>query len=160
MNDKNKTSSLDGKDGGEYTATGSSSHYKGDLLEFVDNIERMFGTVAAYLTCESNVIKYRMRAGKKAGVPADKDLVKANWYAKCGEYLKEKIEVQKMIIRDPASNDRLWDEFGNKYGVGREYCSTAVQFLDLFAGEFKKDPASPEYKTLQTIVDAKLAESH
>lgn len=150
MNDK-KEDKLGGKDGGNYSATGSSSHYKNDLIEFIDNIERMFGSVTAYLTCESNVIKYRGRAGKKEGVPADKDLVKANWYEACGQYLREKIDLFNRLGDNYLEND--WITFLQKYGDGRVFIDTPFQIRSLFSKEFR---FKVDTKSLGTIVDEKL----
>jgi len=143
MEQENK---LGGTDGGKYSATGSSAHYKNDLIEFIDNIERLHGTPTAYLACESNILKYRGRAGKKAGVPLDKDMIKANWYEKCAEYLREKIEIQQTT--------KDWVKFDKKYGAGRHYINTPVQILNLIYQDF--EISSQEFKGLGTIVDEKL----
>jgi len=76
-----KEDQFNSKDGGKYSATGSSAHYKDSLIEFIDDVELQYGTVIAYITCLTNVTKYRNRAGKKEGVTADKDLVKAKQLA-------------------------------------------------------------------------------
>jgi len=139
---------LGGNDGGNYSASGSSAHYKNDLIEFIDNIERMYGTVVAYLACESNVIKYRGRAGKKEGVPVEKDIVKAQWYETCGQYLREKIDFANTSFKDLDSAEIAWSNFEAKYGAGREYIEAPLQIKNLFT------PCA--MRSLGEIVDGKL----
>jgi len=109
---------LGGKDGGEYSANGSSAHYKEAILEYIDKQERCYGTFLAFALCFMQVDKYRDRAGKKAGVPADKDLVKANWYETTTAYLNAKIELYRETEGEDDDRNRAFDE---KYGNGRHF---------------------------------------
>jgi hypothetical protein len=72
---------LEGNDGGNYSASGSSAHYKQAVLEYVDKQERCYGTFLAYALCFMQVDKYRDRAGLKEGVSIEKDMVKAKHMA-------------------------------------------------------------------------------
>jgi len=83
------------KDGGQYDTNGNSEHYQKQFMEFIRNIERLYGTVMAYMVCISNIDKYAGRAGEKEGVPAEKDLIKKSWYTKASVHFKKKIEAER-----------------------------------------------------------------
>jgi hypothetical protein len=112
---------LGSKDGGKYSSTGSSAHYKQAVLEYIDKQERCYGTFLAWTLCFMQVDKYRDRAGIKEGVSIEKDMVKAMWYTKCAEYLREKIEL--FNSSDNPGTDSV--NFEKKYGLGRS------QFIDM-----------------------------
>jgi len=122
------------KDGGQYSETGSSAHYKDSLIEFIDDVERQYGTVVAYLTCVVNEHKYRSRAGKKIGVPVEKDMVKAKWYMHCGRHLHAKIHGLEMPEHET---------------YGRPYIEAPAQVLNLFDNVH-------HFCTLQHVVDTRL----
>jgi hypothetical protein len=82
-------------DGGAYDEKGNSDHYQKQFMEFVRSTERLYGTVIAYLICVGNIDKYAGRAGEKAGVPAEKDLIKKSWYTKASVHFKKKIEAER-----------------------------------------------------------------
>ena len=85
----------DAKDGGNYDVAGNSEHYQKQFMEFIRSTERLYGTVIAYLICVGNIDKYAGRAGEKAGVPAEKDLIKKSWYTKASVHFKKKIEAER-----------------------------------------------------------------
>lgn len=133
MTEKSKDA-LGGKDGGSYSANGSSAHYKKAILEYVDKQERCYGTFLAYGLCFMQVDKYRDRAGKKDGVPADKDLVKAGWYDSATQFLREKIDLHNNDNKT-LDDDRAFEE---KYGLGRSiYIDMPAQLAILLEGEMQ-----------------------
>ncbi len=140
---------LGGGDGGDYSSTGSSSHYKSSFLEYVDAQERLFGTVGAYIIVQGNVNKYRDRAGKKEGVSLEKDMTKAFWYESCGAYLLEKIEISKSCSK---YLDQIFDK---EYGRGRsEFIKMPPQLVELFGNEVTQSDIP--FGRLEQIVDNKL----
>jgi hypothetical protein len=78
-------------DGGNYDKKGNSEHYQKQFMEFIRAQERLYGTVVAFLVCQSNVDKYNQRAGMKEGVPVEKDIAKRDWYFTVAQALKDKI---------------------------------------------------------------------
>jgi len=120
---------MNASDGGNYSANGSSSHYKAALVEYIDDVELQHGTVIAFITCHLQAVKYRARAGKKEGVPAEKDIVKAKWYETCSLYLREKIDVFQK-----GSDDDVRD-FLDKYGHGRTYINMSPHIYDLLQSD-------------------------
>lgn len=130
------------KDGGNYSSTGSSSHYKSNLIEYIDDIEAQQGTVSAYLTCINNAHKYTVRAGKKEGVTAEKDLIKRDWYLACGSYLKDKI------------NGKIFEN--------RPFIPTPMQVALLFThkNEVNIKVTNTNFDTLETIVNNILHVKH
>lgn len=132
-NPKDVEDKLGGKDGGSYSANGSSAHYKKAILEYIDKQERCYGTFLAYALCFMQVDKYRDRAGKKDGVPADKDLIKANWYDTATQYLKEKIDLHNNKF---GKDYHAYANFEAKYGLGRsEYITMPLSLTSCLAGE-------------------------
>lgn len=125
---------LGGKDGGSYSANGSSAHYKKAVLEYIDKQERCYGTFLAYSLCFMQVDKYRDRAGKKEGVPVDKDMTKAGWYDTVAiTYFIDKINLYNETGGDNVAKNRAFDE---KYGNGRhEYITMPAQLFALLSGE-------------------------
>ena len=141
---------LGGKDGGSYSSNGSSAHYKRAILEYVDKQERCYGTFLAYALCFMQVDKYRDRAGKKDGVPADKDLVKANWYDTATQYLKEKIDLYNNKL---GKDYHAYANFEAKYGLGRsEYITMPLSLTSCLAGELNIE-FDYDLKGLGQIVD-------
>lgn len=141
---------LGGKDGGSYSANGSSAHYKKAILEYVDKQERCYGTFLAYALCFMQVDKYRDRAGKKDGVPADKDLIKANWYDTATQYLKEKIDLHNNKF---GKDYHDYANFEAKYGLGRsEYITMPLSLTSCLAGELNIE-FDYDLKSLGQIVD-------
>jgi hypothetical protein len=141
---------LGGQDGGSYSANGSSAHYKKAILEYVDKQERCYGTFLAYGLCFQQVDKYRDRAGKKEGVPADKDLVKANWYDSATQYLRAKIDLYNTL--DPTEHD--FEDFEEDYGLGRaEYITMPAGLAVLLTGEFPDLQFNASLKGLGDIVN-------
>lgn len=146
---------LGGQDGGVYTANGSSAHYKDAVLEYVDKQERCYGTFNAWMLCVQQVDKYRDRAGKKAGVPADKDIIKANWYSKAAKYLAAKIDLfnLKNIVSLEEFNT-LCFEFEDRYGLGRStYIRMPEQVYSKLKNEFNLTDSLPA-TTLGDIVNS------
>jgi len=94
----------DAKDGGNYDTAGNSEHYQKQFMELVREQERKYGTIVAYLFCIGNVDKYAGRAGEKAGVPAEKDLIKKSWYQKAARHFKLKIEAERNNTVAPDRN--------------------------------------------------------
>lgn len=61
--------------------TGDVPHYSTPYGEFgEDIIIKLYGEEAYRIFCIINALKYRMRAGNKAGVSAEEDFVKEAWY--------------------------------------------------------------------------------
>jgi len=58
------------------------THYRdnGYGIEVIDMMRKVFGDDAVATFCTINAFKYRMRAGKKEGNPAEQDLAKEQWY--------------------------------------------------------------------------------
>jgi len=123
---------LGGKDGGEYSANGSSEHYKKAILEYIDKQERAYGTFLAFGLSFMQVDKYRDRAGKKAGVPVEKEMTKANWYDTIAStYFNDKIALNN------GDGSLTEDEFDEKYGAGRSvYINMPANLVYLLRGEF------------------------
>lgn len=68
-------------------------HYQSENgKECIDAMIEAYGEVAVYNFCECNAFKYKWRAGKKEGSPADEDLAKAQWY------LDKAKELEKVIF--------------------------------------------------------------
>ena len=154
---------LGSTDGGAYSSTGSSDHYKSQLIEYIDDIEHQHGTLVAYLVCETQVTKYRGRAGKKVGVTIEKDMVKANWYQACAQYLKDKLEAAY------TNNESISIE---QYGTDRPYLLLGRHLWRYFSREVLNCEAFTEscgnqtlnevieqQKSLGEIVDEILAQS-
>jgi len=147
---------LGGTDGGKYSSNGSSEHYKKAVLEYIDKQERCYGTFMAYGLCFMQVDKYRDRAGKKEGVPIEKDMVKANWYDACASFLLEKIELNNKILVDDSNKEELCIKFDKEYGNGRHiYINMPGVLINLSSFEFNTKLSLP-LKSLGEIVDNKL----
>jgi hypothetical protein len=144
---------MKGADGGKYSATGSSAHYKQAVLEYVDKQERCYGTFLAYALCFMQIDKYRDRAGLKEGVSIEKDMVKAIWYTKCAEFLREKIELHNLIMAMTGNRTVEIDAFEEKYGLGRSQWMSMPMNLAVL-----QDPSKGimPIKGLGEIVDEKL----
>lgn len=162
------------KDGGNYSATGSSAHYRDNLVEYIDDIELQHGTLVAYLVCEAQVSKYRGRAGKKAGVTIEKDMVKAQWYEACAKYLKEKIDFELACQNhniDFEVMEARFQSLKRQYGTCRDYVAIPAHIGRLFAGEIQYTAENARQRGLEftslvelytakplgDIVDEKLA---
>jgi hypothetical protein len=131
---------LGGKDGGEYDEKGNSSHYQSQFMEFVRDQERKYGTIVAMIVCQSNVDKYNQRVGRKEGVPAEKDLIKRDWYFKAMTHFKKKVEAVKK---------------GAGYLPGRNsYVPMAEEVVDLIRTDFPGELATiPKYIPLSTAIE-------
>jgi len=147
---------LGGQDGGDYSANGSSAHYKKAVLEYIDKQERCYGTFLAYGLSFQQVDKYRDRAGKKAGVPVDKDITKANWYDTCSQYLRAKIDLYNSTCKkgkDAVTESPEAIAFDVEYGAGRStYIEMPFNLVSLLEGEFGFNLVTP-LKGLGQIVD-------
>jgi len=156
MSTEIKEDKLGGKDGGKYSETGSSAHYKQAVLEYVDKQERCYGTFLAYALCFMQVDKYRDRAGIKEGVSIEKDMVKAIWYTKCAEFLREKIEFYHKSMSLTFENSvKAHKEFDTKYGAGRsQFIGMPSSLVVLIDPSMINLPL----KGLGEIVDEKLAQ--
>jgi hypothetical protein len=142
---------LGGKDGGKYSATGSSAHYKQAVLEYVDKQERCYGTFLAYSLCFMQIDKYRDRAGLKEGVSIEKDMVKAIWYTKCAEFLLEKIQ-----LHNSGELSKKSVEFDQKYGFGRSIFIHMPSNLNVMYQSSLGNSDFLPLKGLGEIVDNKL----
>ena len=152
MEEKIKKDELGGKDGGVYSATGSAQHYKDSVIEYVDMQCLLYGTFMAYGLCFMQVDKYRGRAGKKEGVSADKDLVKASFYDKAAQYLKEIIDAYNSNYTSVSKKD-----LEIKYGRGRSrYIQMPEQLSYLLNKEFDIMDSEIPFKGLAEIVNDKL----
>jgi hypothetical protein len=139
MSKENKDQ-LGGKDGGTYDEKGNSNHYQSQFMEFIRDQERKYGTIIALLVCQSNVDKYNQRAGVKAGVPADKDLVKRDWYFKAMQHFKKKVDAVKK---------------SNEHGLhGRnQYVTMPEEVVDLLKAEFRGLLNYPDYVPLAVAIE-------
>ena len=146
---------LGGEDGGDYSANGSSAHYKKAVLEYIDKEERCYGTFMAYGLCFMQVDKYRDRAGKKEGVPVHKDMTKASWYdIVASEYFLDKIGLNNIDF-DLVDTDEVQvrKNFDDKYGAGRHtYINMPTGLRALLSGEFDEELRTP-LKGLGDIVN-------
>lgn len=61
-----------------YESVNAPAHYNG--TECIENMEKIFGTVAVKHFCVLNAYKYLYRAGKKPDTDAEQDKAKAAWY--------------------------------------------------------------------------------
>lgn len=146
-----KEDQFNSKDGGKYSATGSSAHYKEAILEYIDLQCRAYGTFLAYSLCFMQADKYRGRAGKKEGVTADKDLMKATFYEKAASYLREIIDNYNENYSDISII-----ALDKKYGRGRaKYIEMPEVLVELLKKEFCIDKIIP-LKSLEDIVNEKL----
>jgi len=135
----NKEDKLGGKDGGVYDEKGNSSHYQSQFMEFVRDQERKYGTIIALIVCQSNVDKYNQRAGVKAGVPAEKDLAKRNWYFKAMQHFKKKVDAMKAFENVPGKN---------------KYVSMPEEVIDLLKAELGGSLKDyPEYVPLSVAIE-------
>lgn len=152
MEQQIKEDKLGGNDGGKYDEKGSAQHYKDSVIEYVDMQCLLYGTFMAYGLCFMQVDKYRGRAGKKEGVPADKDLVKANFYEKSAQYLKEIIDAYNSNYTSISKKD-----LEIKYGRGRaRYIQMPEQLSHLLNKEFDIMYSDIPFKGLAEIVNDKL----
>ena len=77
---------------GQYTKEGSAMHYKNKLSEYMDSIERKYGTLVAYFICVGHEDKYRDRLGDKTNVTIEEDAVKMEWYKNLSKFYKNKLD--------------------------------------------------------------------
>jgi hypothetical protein len=117
-------------DGGNYDNSGNSEHYQIQFMEFIRAQERLYGTIVAFLVCQSNVDKYNQRAGMKEGVPSEKDLAKRDWYFSVATAFRDKI----------LNNDT--------YRPQNKYVELAEEVKDLIKRE---DIFTPSYIPLSKI---------
>ena len=137
--DAKRKDALGGEDGGNYDASGNSAHYKQQFMEFIRAQERKFGTIAAYITCISNIDKYEGRAGEKEGVPFEKDFVKKSWYKKAANHFKKKIEGYQQGFRNlPGRNT---------------YVEMPEEILDLLKVELPQLHSIPDYVPLSEAIE-------
>ena len=153
-----KENLLNGKDGGNYSANGSSAHYKDALVEYIDAVECQDGTVIAYITCQKHAHKYRKRAGLKSGVPIEKDIIKAQWYESCAVYLKEKIELFNSGVDSESQDTDFHDKYGNRSYVpmGTHIGSLLAPELDFYRDAYAYQGSAAKFyakKSLGEIVD-------
>jgi len=131
---------MNAEDGGTYDEKGNSAHYQQHFMEFIRAQERSYGTIVAFLVCQSNIDKYSQRAGMKDGVPAEKDLTKRDWYFKAAKHFADKI----MAMRDKQ-----------QYVVsGRNhYVELSEEVLDLLRAEPTLEVLSDKYVTLSESIE-------
>ena len=65
-------------------------HYQGERC--IEVMEAIFGREAVKGFCKCNAFKYRYRAGRKEGEPAEDDIAKAEWYE---DYLIDILEKER-----------------------------------------------------------------
>lgn len=68
-----------------YNEKGDAKHYEG-RIEAIRIMEKVYGTRAVLSFCECNVLKYRLRLGKKEGQSIERDLLSAQWYETAAAY--------------------------------------------------------------------------
>ncbi len=128
---------MDAADGGKYDNSGNSSHYQSNFMEYVREQERKYGTVVAYLACQTQVDRYNQRVGTKVGVPAEKDLVKRDWYKTVGLYFKDKIETYRSAWEEGTDNGRteVYESIIES-SLFQSYVTCSEEVLDLLMPEY------------------------
>jgi len=120
---------LGGQDGGLYDSVGNSAHYQSNFMEYIREQERKYGTIIAYFSCLTQVDRYNQRAGTKQNVPAEKDLIKRDWYKTISLYYLEKIQT---LRQKNNSDERI---VGRKLDLIRSYVGMAEEVFDLLSPE-------------------------
>lgn len=75
----------------QYNEKGDADYYDQDRLNSIRTMEQVYGTRAVLAFCECNVLKYRLRLGKKPAQPIERELIKAQWYERAAAYYYNKI---------------------------------------------------------------------
>ena len=100
-------------------------------MEYVREQERKYGTIGAYLACQTQIDRYNQRAGTKEGVPAEKDLTKRDWYKATALYYKDKLEaVRKIAMAEMELTPEELD-------LAQSYVSMPEELFDLLSPELK-----------------------
>lgn len=76
----------------QYNEKGDADYYDRDRLNTIRIIEQVYGTRAVLAFCEGNILKYRLRLGKKPGQAVERELIKAQWYERAAAYYFKQIE--------------------------------------------------------------------
>jgi hypothetical protein len=69
-----------------YNKLGDANYYDEERLNSIVLYELVYGTLAVMYFCEINVLKYRLRIGKKMGQPMEQELLKAEWYERAAQF--------------------------------------------------------------------------
>lgn len=93
----------------QYNDKGDAEYYRGERIEVIRVMEKVYGTRAVLSFCECNVLKYRLRMGKKAGQSLERELAKVKWYEMAAAYFFEQVEQGSELIGLDGISDR---EFG------------------------------------------------
>lgn len=98
----------------QYNVKGDADYYRG-RIEAIRVMEQVYGTRAVLNFCECNVLKYRLRLGKKDGQDPARELIKAEWYEKAAGFFWERIqkgeEVEGIDKNNKLSRHGLpWEE--------------------------------------------------
>lgn len=76
----------------QYNEKGDADYYDQDRLNTIRTMEQVYGTRSVLAFCECNVLKYRLRLGKKPEQTVERELTKARWYEHAAAYYFKKIK--------------------------------------------------------------------
>lgn len=96
----------------QYNEKGDADYYNQDRLNTIRTMEQVYGTRSVLAFCECNVLKYRLRLGKKPGQSVERELAKARWYERAALYYYYKIEAGDGIDGIDGVGDELFGKHG------------------------------------------------
>ena len=102
---------IKGKGSGSYEEDGTAHHYQTELIETIEKIERVYGTLSCILFCEMNKMRYRDRLGNKEGESPERDLIKIQWYDKKSKELQNKSSIEDIICVPNSLKRKLGQNF-------------------------------------------------
>lgn len=99
----------------QYNEKGDAAYYDQDRLNTIRTMEQVYGTRSVLAFCECNVLKYRLRLGKKPGQTVDRELTKARWYERAAAYYFKKIEAGDGIDGIDGPDDVYFGKHGRPW---------------------------------------------
>ncbi len=100
-----------------YNEQGDADYYAEERLNALRLYEQVYGTVAVMYFCEINVLKYRLRLGKKPGQSTELELTKAKWYERASAFFYKKAHsdarifgIDGPISLPPKKHPLPWEE--------------------------------------------------
>lgn len=93
-----------------YDKKGNATHYDSERINANNIFEYTYGTLAIMYFCEINVLKYRMRIGKKTSQSLEQEILKIKWYEKAAAFYFNKIKDGDTIHGIDKINDILITE--------------------------------------------------
>lgn len=97
----------------QYNEKGDADYYDQDRLNTIRTMEQVYGTRSVLAFCECNVLKYRLRLGKKPEQSVERELTKARWYERAALYYYKKIKAGDELYGIDGPDD---EDFG-KHGL-------------------------------------------